>query len=95
MVNDSDQDSLASSAAYLQDGNQPMTYTPFGALIARQTNNSTKAESGKSSAGGIALGKYGKSTVKEVSTRPFDIVYCSDVLFIVFCYVILLLGTPH
>lgn len=81
MVNDSDQDSLASSAAYLQDGNQPMTYTPFGALIARQIHNATSVETGKTtgSGGGIALGKYGKSTVKEVSqyiSSQIDIIQC-------------------
>lgn len=46
-----------------------MSYTPFGALIARQIHNATSVESAKSagSGGGIALGRHGKSTVKEVS----------------------------
>lgn len=74
LVNDSDQDSMASSAAYLQDGNQPMTYTPFGALIARQIHNATNGESGKKGGGGITLGKHGKSTVKEVSTNEKNMI---------------------
>lgn len=75
MVNDSDQDSLVSSAAYLQDGNQPMTYTPFGALIARQIHNATIGGANKADVGKIVLGPNGKSSVKEVSIRLILVVF--------------------
>lgn len=70
LVSDSDLESLSSSAAYLQDGNAPLTYTPFGAMIAKQIHNATNAAAAAADrlpTGTLAMGRNGKSTVKEVS----------------------------
>lgn len=67
LVTDSDVESLSSCAGYLQDGQAPVAYTPFGAMIAKQIHNATsKAAANRLPAGTMAMGRNGKSTVKEV-----------------------------
>lgn len=61
-----DGDTESTSAAYLHDGNQPMAYTPFGAMIAKQIHNATVIKNQPYSSQ-LAIGNNGKSSVKEVS----------------------------
>lgn len=88
-----DGDTESNSAAILHDANQPMAYTPFGAMIAKHIHNATINKQ-QPYTGQIAIGQNGQTQVKQVSfilfifilffenvNKLFDIcrVYCTNV----------------
>lgn len=67
LVSSNDMESLNVNAAYLSETLQPIPYTPFAALMARQINNeSASTVQDARSTGRFTIGLLGKASVKEV-----------------------------
>lgn len=70
LVSSKDMESLNAHAAYLSESLQPIPYTPFAALMARQTNNESAtaaaAVQDTRSTEAHTIGLLGKASVKEV-----------------------------
>lgn len=68
MVSSNDMESFNSNAMYLSDNLQPLPYTPFAAMLAKQQQNyASGSDQDNRSIDTYSIGVLGKNSVKEVS----------------------------
>lgn len=69
LVSRYDMESFPTNATYLSDNLQPLPYTPFAAMIAKQQNNyATSTDKDNRTTDTYSIGVLGKNSVKEVSS---------------------------
>lgn len=86
IVRGSDIENFSNNAVYLSDKLQPLPYTPFMALLAKERHSETTTDSteqDKRETETYSIGVLGKNSVKEVSWIIFSIdrCVCKDLRF--------------
>lgn len=70
LVSSNDMESFNTTATYLSDNLQPLPYTPFAAMIAKQQQNyASGSDQDNRSNDTYSIGVLGKNSVKEVSAN--------------------------
>lgn len=69
LVSSNDMESFNTTASYLSDNLQPLPYTPFAAMLAKQQQNyASGSDRDNRSNDTYSIGVPGKNSVKEVSS---------------------------
>lgn len=72
LISDSDVDAMSPSVAFSSDNPQPLPYTPFGAVLAKQIQSVNDSRTDNQNfTGSGSIGETGKASIREVSRSIF------------------------